>query len=136
MAEEIEKFDPSKLMQGVKDRIKATFVSLIPDEQWEQMVQKEINDYFKPITESSGYNYKREVSNFTFDIHTIIKDIVKNKIIEILNQPDFALSWDGNKTILSEVMRERLIKYAPEIFISMLEGSMANAINQLKNKNY
>lgn len=42
MANEIEKFDPSKLMEGVKDRIKATFVSLIPDEAWEQMMEKEI----------------------------------------------------------------------------------------------
>ena len=31
----VEKFDPSKLMDGVKDRIKATFVALIPDTQWE-----------------------------------------------------------------------------------------------------
>lgn len=40
--QQIEKFDPSKLMDGVKDRIKATFVSLIPDEMWSQMVEKEI----------------------------------------------------------------------------------------------
>ena len=39
---QIEKFDPSKLMDGVKDRIKATFVSLIPDEAWNQMLEKEI----------------------------------------------------------------------------------------------
>ena len=38
----IEKFDPSKLMDGVKDRIKSTFVSLIPDDAWEAMVEKEI----------------------------------------------------------------------------------------------
>lgn len=40
--QQIEKFDPSKLMEGVKDRIKATFVSLIPDDMWNQMVEKEI----------------------------------------------------------------------------------------------
>ena len=38
----IEKFDPSKLMDGVKDRIKSTFVSLIPDDAWEKMVEREI----------------------------------------------------------------------------------------------
>ena len=38
----VEKFDPQKMMEGVKDRIKATFVSLIPDEAWNQMVEKEI----------------------------------------------------------------------------------------------
>lgn len=42
MENQIEKFDPSKLMDGVKDRIKATFVSLIPDDAWNSMVEKEI----------------------------------------------------------------------------------------------
>lgn len=42
MENTVEKFDPSKLMEGVKDRIKATFVSLIPDDAWEQMLEKEI----------------------------------------------------------------------------------------------
>ena len=43
MAEnQIEKFDPSKLMDGVKDRIKATFVSLIPDDAWSGMVEREL----------------------------------------------------------------------------------------------
>lgn len=42
MENQIEKFDPSKLMDGVRDRIRATFVSLIPDDAWDQMVEKEI----------------------------------------------------------------------------------------------
>lgn len=42
MENQIEKFDPSKLMDGVKDRIKATFVSLIPDDAWNSMVEKEL----------------------------------------------------------------------------------------------
>lgn len=37
---EIQKFDPSTLMEGVKERIKATFVSLIPDDQWEALCKR------------------------------------------------------------------------------------------------
>ena len=46
MENQIEKFDPSKLMDGVKDRIKATFVSLIPDDAWNSMVEKELYVFF------------------------------------------------------------------------------------------
>jgi hypothetical protein len=72
MPEEIQKFDPATLMQGVKDRIKATFVSLIPDEQWDVMVQKEIDSFFspepgitiairkQPTKEQSGWNTSYE----------------------------------------------------------------------------
>ena len=43
----VEKFDPATIMQSVKDKIKATFVSLIPDVQWEQMVKSEVDYLFK-----------------------------------------------------------------------------------------
>lgn len=67
MANEIEKFDPSKLMDGVKDRIKATFVSLIPDELWDSMVEKEVyvfttgrikmhHDYVGTVDGEAKYN--------------------------------------------------------------------------------
>ena len=67
MANEIEKFDPSKLMEGVKDRIKATFVSLIPDELWDSMVEKEVyvfttgrikmhHDYVGTVDGKAKYN--------------------------------------------------------------------------------
>lgn len=44
--EEVQKFDPSRLMDGVKDRIKATFVGLIQDEAWDGMVRKEVDAFF------------------------------------------------------------------------------------------
>lgn len=67
MANEIEKFDPSKLMDGVKDRIKATFVSLIPDDIWNSMVEKEIYVFTtgKIIGRNEvDYNQKDENGNY------------------------------------------------------------------------
>lgn len=69
MENQIEKFDPSKLMDGVKDRIKATFVSLIPDDAWNSMVEKELyvfttgkiiprHDY--QGTDSNGHAFYRD----------------------------------------------------------------------------
>ena len=53
---EVQKFDPAQLMQGVRERVKATFVSLIPDEQWEQMIKKECDDFFTRNSRYSDYN--------------------------------------------------------------------------------
>ena len=63
----IEKFDPSKLMDGVKDRIKATFVSLIPDEAWDQMLEKEIYIFTTGRIElkcETDFNQKDENGNY------------------------------------------------------------------------
>lgn len=42
MEDEIKKFDANEAMQNVKSKIKDTFVSLIPDEQWNEMVKRAI----------------------------------------------------------------------------------------------
>lgn len=66
----IEKFDPSKLMDGVKDRIKSTFVSLIPDDAWEAMVEKEIYVFTTgriELKSKCNYDKKDENGNYVYD---------------------------------------------------------------------
>jgi hypothetical protein len=66
----IEKFDPSKLMDGVKDRIKSTFVSLIPDDAWEKMVEKEIYVFTTGRIElkyKCNYDKKDENGNYVYE---------------------------------------------------------------------
>ena len=65
----VEKFDPATIMQSVKDKIKATFVSLIPDVQWEQMVKSEVDYLFK---KKDGNYYSRQYSEFEALINTTI----------------------------------------------------------------
>ena len=61
---EVEKFDPSKLMDGVRDRIKSTFVCLIPDEAWNSMVEKEIYVFTTGTIETkSEYDYEHKDEN-------------------------------------------------------------------------
>lgn len=62
--EQVEKFDPSTLMQGVKDRIKATFISLIPDDQWDVMVKKEIDSFFNELQKISISSNKDTSQNY------------------------------------------------------------------------
>lgn len=67
----IEKFDPSKLMEGVKDRIKSTFVSLIPDDAWEKMVEKEIYVFTTGRIEyeqKCNYDKKDENGNYVYEV--------------------------------------------------------------------
>ena len=67
MDNQVEKFDPSRLMEGVKDRIKSTFVSLIPDDQWEKMVEKEIYVFTTgriEIKSKTDYDKKDEHGNY------------------------------------------------------------------------
>lgn len=90
----VQKFDPSTLMQGVKDRIKSEFVSLIPDEQWNEMVQKEINDFFKE--KDTGYSNRTYASDFSILVRDIVIEIYVDATIgleqiDTLNDIDLLL---------------------------------------------
>lgn len=135
MAEEIQKFDPSTLMQGVKDRIKATFVSLIPDEQWDQMVKNEIDDFFRNREE---YYSRVNTSTFKQCVHECLSLYVKDKAREILSSPDFSVNWNPDKQNyeLSAMMRDELVNKAPEIFAAFLQNGIAHTIQQLRQQTH
>lgn len=99
MSKEVEKFDPSKLMQGVKDRVKATFVALIPDIQWDEMVKKEIDAFFNKTS-------KLEISNK----HE--KDNYWNKylVTETEQSPFRAIIWKECLKYTTEKLKEDLTK--------------------------
>ena len=66
----IEKFDPSRLMEGVKERIKSTFVSLIPEDAWAKMVEKEIYVFTTgriELKSKCNYDKKDEHGNYVYD---------------------------------------------------------------------
>jgi hypothetical protein len=105
---DLQKFDPATLMQGVRDRIKATFVSLIPDVQWEQLVQKEIDDFFRP-----GFN-RKETNGSTF------QDVCIQEL-----------------TVMArEKLSELLMEHAPAIFVSVLSSLMSQVVYQMQNQRY
>ena len=128
-----QKFDPSQLMQGVKDRIKATFVSLIPDEQWSQMVDTEVKSYF--AKNSEGYRNEFR-SKFTETVYDVLREETKAKVKDIINHPDFAIHWEGNNQKVSVAMKQLIIDKIPEIMASAMENMVGSAIQNLKNRGY
>jgi hypothetical protein len=129
MANEVEKFDPALLMQGVKDRIKATFISLIPDDKWEQMCKTEIDRFFKGDPEGQYRN--KNYSEFTYVVNGVLTDVTKEKVKAILSGPEYKSHWNGSEYTVSEEIDKILTKNAPKIIATMLGNMMQEAINQM-----
>jgi len=47
---DVVKFNPQQLTQKLKDKIKDTFIELIPDEEWNKLVESEVNEFFNQST--------------------------------------------------------------------------------------
>ena len=61
---EIAKFDQANLMQNVRDRIKATFVGLIPDEEWDALVRKEVDAFLNEKANLTFHAYQEKKSGW------------------------------------------------------------------------
>lgn len=139
MSSQLAKFDPSTLMQGVKDRIKSEFVSLIPDEQWNEMVQKEINDFFKE--KETGYSNRNYASDFSILVRDELKAETKKRLAEYFTSSDFVATWSQyGLPNASKAVQEMMIENSG-IIISQFFGGMFQSMLQqyaynLKNNNH
>jgi hypothetical protein len=153
MNNDLEKFDPSKLMQGVKDIIKSTFVGLIPDEQWETMVKKEIDAFFEPtkVTYSTKTNQYFGSSDKTLNgeimespFRRIIWDYCSEETFKILktkiDKDYFQNKWSPDGEELHENMRKIFEEAAPvamvRFFQNMMQVNIYNMKNEIMNNRY
>ena len=122
MSEEIKQFNADEALKSVKEKIKDSFVSLIPDEQWNEMVQKEVSSYFKE--KQDGYGDRGYSSSFTKDVHSVLSEEVKVKVKEYL-QANFNNTWyDNGVPVCNEKVEEMITKNAGKILSDMIGGTI------------
>jgi hypothetical protein len=127
---EIQKFDPSTLMQGVKDRIKATFISLIPDDQWDQMVQKEIDLFFQP---KERRNSIERISDFSDLVQKELLEECKKRLITYLASEEFNAVWKNNgQSATSEAVKKMIVENSGEIMMSAFGGMFTHMLHNFR----
>ena len=130
MSKDLEKFDPSALMDGVRQRIKATFVSLIPEEHWEKLCQKEVDAFFNECEVNNNYNrtYKSEFREVCKEVLT---EVSKEKIKLFIEKYE-SITWANSELQCGDNLAKLIIKLAPEIFAATFGNMFQNAVSQMK----
>lgn len=135
---EVEVFNPDKLMDGVKDRIKATFVSLIPDENWEQLVSKVIKDFMTIKEKSSGYGSNTIIES---DFEAVVKGVMREHLkeaaqIAVIEFMDSG--WDSEKGhyIVNEQIKKMIVDNAGKIFANIIGDGVQQVVNNLRNQSF
>lgn len=132
MSEHVKPFQPQDLMEGVKAKIRATFVDLIPDDAWDNMVKTEVDRYFK-----NHLTTGRQVPSYTpFSkfIQNQLEEFCKEKFKEYLNTDEFKSTWDSEGNLMmSKAVEETLVNNAGNILANILGGAMTSA---LQNSTY
>lgn len=127
---DLQKFDPSALMEGVRQRIKATFVSLIPEDHWEQLCQKEVDNFFKEKDRNSRNDCYYE-SEFQGVCKQVLNEIAREKIQNFLSTYDSTV-WENGNIKASDNLKEMIIKMAPEIFAATFSNMFQHAVQLMR----
>lgn len=143
-----EKFDPSKLMEGVRDRIKATFVSLIPDDQWDAMVKAESEKFFQSRIDPNDYHRQKRIpSQFEELVLEMMREKCKEVIKEFLNDPKYGITsqykWNettqtsSNEVTMSDLLENMIKEKMPDLmllmFTNVLKGGFYQLFQELRN---
>jgi hypothetical protein len=130
---QVQKFDPATLMQGVKDRIKSTFVSLIPEEQWKEMIEKEVGKFFREY-ELRQYDI-RYVSDFSVLVNSLLKEEAEKRMKEYLGSPEFQTVWtDNGPRIISQAIREMMIENSGLILCNMYQEMFTSMLHRFRSE--
>lgn len=116
----MENKHPVSFEDAVKQRLKSVVAELIPEERWDDIVRKTVEQFEKS------------------DLPKIVRDelIIKYRemIKEEFSKPEWVGQWaqDTNE-LVSEKVRQLIIESAPLVFASMMQGAMHSVMQDFRN---
>jgi hypothetical protein len=124
MEKEIIKYDASKVMEGVKDKIKATFVDLIPDDKWEEMIKTEIDKWLK----SDNWNK----SEFQQLVNKCLSEVIGEKLSAMIREKYISEIWENGQIQPTEELKKLIIENAGKVLLGMLGNEVQQALNNMR----
>lgn len=121
------------LMQKIVERVRATACELMPEDQWNEYIAKELNYFFcKPSDEPVQREYR---STFHHICREVLTEVAKEKIKIALEKYDSQVWVNGDLAINDELLR-LLTENASQIFVGMIGGLMQTVINDMRRERY
>lgn len=136
---EIAAFNPNQFQDKVRDRIRAAFVELIPEDQWNALVQKEIDAFLTTREERvSGYSYETRVvvrpSALRQAVWDVLAEEAKKRARVMLDSPEWQSMWNGEREVLGESLAKFVEEAAPVLLKSMFTNAVQTAVASLRSQ--
>jgi hypothetical protein len=123
---------PATINELVRDRIQKDFVSLIPVENWTQLVNGVVQQF---TTKKKRGQYQEE--RYTSDLEELILADIAARAKELikaeLNKSEYQSMWDGmGQQVASATVQEICEKYGHTIFNKVIANMVSNVMLNLQ----
>jgi hypothetical protein len=125
--------DARSFQDAVKEKIKKSFIDLIPENQWDELIKKSIDSFIVAKPSGYGSDGKSELERF---VHEELRKKFSALINEKLHQYcDTYFSEEGHEKV-STMLEEIIVKNAGKIFSDMIGQSVKYAIQNGMQSGY
>ena len=117
----------------IREKIKSQVVDLIPDEQWEAMVKREVELMLVSSKDTYGRFQPAAIGEL---IRTELRAVFNKKLQEAFADEKFLAKHDVNgKTLASDAVKECILKMSGEILQAMVANAVQDALDQMRFQN-
>lgn len=127
----IDKFNPQSLADTVKDRLKATFISLIPEEQWDQLVSNEIEVFFEKKEDAYSTN-RTSSTKFQQLIQKELENYSIERLKEYFASDQFRVAYDEKgEPVMSEAINKLIAENSGQMLMNLFHNAIQQHFHQL-----
>jgi hypothetical protein len=123
-------FDPAKLADAMRDKVRLELLNVITPEQWDAMIRKQIDEFTEPVVKNTSHSGKvYSDSPFKLLINEMIKEKLKSQLKEYLDGPEFQSQvWRNGSMDATEAVKRIALEAAPAILSQMIQGVVQAAV--------
>lgn len=134
-------FDPGKLAEQLRDKIRIDMAKLMPDAMWEGLLKKEADKFFAEETERRSYGKLQVITDFGRVVNEVLEEETKRRVKEMLSSSEWAGYWGGQGEVAGERIKELVLENSSQILASLLANSIQGVVSQMninmgKNNGY
>lgn len=116
----------------IRKRIISSFGELMPEEEFDAHIKKEIDAYFKPRTNPyNGRDVRKPL--FEEDIEKAVVEFMRNKIKEYLDSDDMKITWDGHgRKQIPKAIKDMVINNSTAMLEVMMMDIASSMVERIR----
>ena len=122
------------LQDRVTERIRATFVDLVPEDQWRALVAKAVADYFedrKPAHAFAGA--VPSPTPFKQLVHAELTEFFRTRLRDYLHGDEFFSEWGARGMTPSDGAKRIIRECIPDVVEALLAGAVQRVIEAARS---
>ena len=131
---DMQVFDPRSLQDKVIERIRSSFLELIPEDAWDELVGRELEKFFQ-TTKKTGYGASGvnppEIEQM---IHGALKSLIAERLAKDMAADGwFDTNYATNDQPVGERMTEALREIAPDLIAALMGSIMRESVQNMRD---